>query len=103
MGQLLGQLTMEVCQLQLTVISPPSSKGSQDDSIVLEEDDDKIVVRQEREETVVPPPWVGTPMVHILTKIPDVDTDQSIDMMEDQFMFHAGVVVRTGRRTLRWC
>ena len=58
----------------------------------------------EREDTVVPPPRAGTPfvsrsgMVTTLIEIPDVDTDQSIDAMEDQFMFHTGVVVQRGRR-----
>ena len=36
-------------------------------------------------------------MVTTLVEIPDVDTDQSIDAMEDQFMFHTGVVVQRGR------
>ena len=37
-------------------------------------------------------------MVTTLVEIPDVDTDQSIDAMEDQFMFHTGIVVQRGRR-----
>ena len=37
-------------------------------------------------------------MVSTLIEIPDVDTDQSIDAMEDRFMIHTGVVVQRGRR-----
>ena len=37
-------------------------------------------------------------MVTTLVEIPDVDTDQSIDAMEDQFMFHTGIVVQRGCR-----
>ena len=37
-------------------------------------------------------------MVTTLVEIPDVDTDQSIDAMEDQFMFHTGIVVHRGRQ-----
>ena len=32
-------------------------------------------------------------MVTTLIEVPDVDTDQSINAMEDQFMIHSGIVV----------
>ena len=47
-------------------------------------------------------PDTGTPfvaqaaMVTTLIKIPDVDTDWSIDVMEDQFMIQTGVMVHRG-------
>ena len=55
-------------------------------------------------DTVVPPPRAGTPfvarsgVVTTLVEIPDVDTDQSIDAMEDRFMLHTGITVHRGRR-----
>ena len=72
--------------------------------MVLDDGEDEVVVRVEREDMVVLPPRAGTPfvtrsgMVTTLVEIPDVDTDQSIDAMEDQFLFHTGVVVQRGRR-----
>ena len=80
-----------------------SSSGTRDDPLVLD-DDNEVVVRVEREDTVVPPPRSGTPfvsrsgMVSTLIEIPDVDTDQSIDAMEDRFMIHTGVVVQRGHQ-----
>ena len=104
--QLTGWLVSDVRRMEAnwgSSVPSSSSSGTQDDPLVLD-DDDEVVVRVEREDTVVPPPWAGTPFVSrsgvvtTLVEIPDVDTDQSIDAMEDQFMFHTGIVVQGGRR-----
>ena len=84
--------------------SSGSSLGTRDDPLVLDDEEDEVMVRAEREDTIVPPPWVRTPfvarntMVTTLVKIPDVDTDQSINMMEDQFIIHTRVVVQRGHK-----
>ena len=105
--QLTGWLVSDVRRMEAnwgSSVPSSSSSGTQDDPVVLDDDEDEVVVRVEREDTVVPPPWAGTPfvarsgMVTTLVEIPDVDTDQSIDAMEDQFMFHTRIVVQRGRR-----
>ena len=76
-----------------------------------DDDDDEVRVRVEREDTVVPPARTGTPFVAqaaMVTTLVEVDedevdpndivTDNSIDLMEDQFMMATGVVVHRGRR-----
>ena len=57
-----------------------------------EDDEPEIVVRVEREETRVPSPYPRT-LVEI------VEPDQSIDLMEERFMSHAGILAP---RELRW-
>ena len=105
--QLTGRLVSDVRRMEVnwgSLVPSSSSSGTRDDPVVLDDDEDEVVVRVEREDTVVPPPRAGTPfvsrsgVVFTLIEIPDVDTDQSIDAMEDQFMFHTGVVVQRGHR-----
>ena len=104
--QLTGRLVSDIRRMEAnwgSSVPSSSSSGTRDDPLVLD-DDDEVEVQIEREDTVVPPPRAGTPfvarnsMVTTLVEIPDVDTDQSIDAMEDQFMFHTGIVVQRGRR-----
>ena len=82
--------------------STSTSSGTHDNPFILDDEEEEVVVRVEREDTVVPPPRASTPfvaqaaMVTTLIKIPDVDTDQSIDVMEDQFMIQTGVMVHRG-------
>ena len=104
--QLTGRLALDLRRMEAnwgSSVPSSSSLGTREDPVVLD-DDDEVEVRVEREDTVVPPPWAGTPFVSrsgvvtTLIEIPDVDTDQSIDVMEDRFMFHTGVVVQRGRR-----
>ena len=86
-----------------------SSEGTRDDPLVVDDDEDEACMRIEREDTVVPPARTGTPfvvraaMVTTLVEIDEVNpndivTDNSIDLMEDQFMMATGVVVHRGRR-----
>ena len=113
--QLSGRLVNDIRRLEVNGSVPSSSTGSsagtRDNPLVLDDEEDKVVVRIEREDTVVLPPWAGTPfvaraaMVTTLIEIDednvdpnDVITDQSIDMMEDQFMISTGVMVHRGRR-----
>ena len=105
--QLTGQLVSDVRRMEAnwgSSVPSSSSSGTRDDPVVLDDDEDEVEVRVEREDTVVLPPRAGTPfvtrrgMVTTLVEIPDVDTDQSIDAMEDQFMFHTGVIVQRGRQ-----
>ena len=104
--QLTGRLVADLRRMEAnwgSSVPSSSSLGTRDDPFVLD-DEDEVVVRVEREDTVVPPPQAGTPfvsrsgVVSTLIEIPDVDTDQSIDAMEDQFLFHTGVLVQRGRR-----
>ena len=105
--QLTGRLVTDIRRMEAnwgSLVPSSSSLGTWDNPVVLNDDEDEVVVKVEREDTVVPPPRSGTPFVSrssvvtTLVEIPDVDTDQSIDAMEDQFMFHTGVVVQRGRR-----
>ena len=113
--QLSGCLVSDIRRLEANWSVPSSSTGSssgtRDNPLVLDDEEDEVVVRVEREDTVVPPSRAGTPfvaraaMVTTLIEINednvdpnDVITDQSIDVMEDQFMIHTGVMVHRGRR-----
>ena len=105
--QLTGRLVSDVRRMEAnwgSLVPSSSSSGTRDDPVVLDDDEDEVVVRVKREDMVVPPPRAGTPfvsrsgVVSTLVEIPDVDTDQSIDAMEDQFMFHTGIVVQRGRQ-----
>ena len=87
-----------------------SSVGTRDNPVVID-DEEEVWVRVEREDTVVPPARAGTPfvaqaaMVTTLIEVNedevdpnDIITNNSIDLMEDQFMMATGVVVHRGRR-----
>ena len=88
-----------------------SSEGTRDDPLVVNDDEEEVRVRIEREDTVVPPARAGTPFVAraaMVTTLVEVDkdevdpnntiTDNSIDLMEDQFMMATGVVIHRGHR-----
>ena len=113
--QLSSCLLSDIRRLEANWSVPSSSTGSslgtRDNPLVLDDEEDEVVVRVEREDTIVPPPQAGTPfvvwaaMVTTLIEIneDDVDpndivTDQSIDVMEDQFMIQTGVMVHRGCR-----
>ena len=113
--QLCGRLVSDIRRMEANWSVPSSSTGSssgtRDDPLVLDDEEDEVVVRVEREDTVVPPPRASTPfvaraaMVTTLIEIDednvdpnDVITDQSINVMEDQFMIQTGVMVHRGRR-----
>ena len=90
--QLTGWLVSDMRRMEAnwgSLVPSSSSLGTRDDPVVLDDDEDEVVVRVEREDTVVPPPRAGTPFVSrsgvvtTLVEIPDVDTDQFIDAMED--------------------
>ena len=113
--QLSGRLVSDIRRLEANWSIPSSSTGlsfgTRDNPLVLDDEEDEVVVRVEREDTVVPPPRAGTPFVARATMVTtlieidkddvdpnDVVTDQSIDVMEDQFMILTGVMVHRGRR-----
>ena len=111
--QLCGRLVAGIRQMEAnwgSSVPSSSSEGTRDDPLVVD-DEDEVWVRIEREDTVVPPARVGTPfvvwaaMVTTLIEVNedevdpnDIVTDNSIDLMEDQFMFVTGVTVHRGRR-----
>ena len=114
--QLCGWLVADVRRMEAnwgsSVLSSSScSMGTRDDPLVLDDDEDEVQVRVEREDTIVPPARAGTPFMAQATMITtlievneddvdpnDIITDNSIDLMEDQFMIQTGVMVHRGRR-----
>ena len=100
-----------------SLVPSSSSEGTRDDPLVINDDEEEVRVRVEREDTVVPPACTGTPfmaqaaMVTTLVEVDedevdpnDIVTDNSIDLMEDQFMMATGVVIYrvVGLRGLLW-
>ena len=107
--QLTGRLGSDLRRMEAnwgSSVPSTSLSGTRDNPLVLDddEDEDEVVVRVERKDTVVLHPRAGTPfvargdLVTTLVEIPDVDTNQSIDAMEDRFMIHTGIVVQRGCR-----